>query len=237
MRPLLLANRFLNLPYPLAVYEEARGVLRIQEGHQPRSLSARDLQEVREHLLALPYDRVVLLPPFGIRMLPFLPRLDQESVDIRSTSMLLKTSRGFLGIHPLWRALRGLVEMKNRVVGVVGSGHTGRSALYAARRAGSRKLRLITRRAPIDTLKLFDVFSLTFHPRRPLQAFLQEVDVLFWCSLQEPEPSFLEALSPDVTVVDVRLPSSLTPWPGRVIRGEAVLVRHLEASRAYPVDV
>ena len=233
MNVLLLADRPLELPYPFAVYDEHAATLRTRE----ETFAARDLRQVQARLLALPYDRVVLLPPFGIRILPFLSELDQESVDIRSTSMLLRTPRGFRGIHPLWRALRSMVAMKNRVVGVVGSGHTGRSALYAARRAGVRKLRLITRRAPIDTLKLFDTFSLTFHPVQPLQDFLREVEVLFWCAPGEPERFFLEALSPNITVVDVRLPSSETPWPGRVVRGEAVLARHLEVSLEYPVDV
>jgi len=233
MNALLLARSPLELPYPLAVYDPTEGTLRIQEETFP----VRDLWEVQARLLSLPYPRVVLLPPFGIRILPFLSELDQESMDIRSTSMLLRTPQGFRGIHPLWRALGRLVALKNRVVGVVGSGHTGRSALYAARRAGARKLRLITRRSPIDTLRLFDVFSLTFHPVQPLQEFLREVEVLFWCAPREPEGFFLEVLSPDVTVVDVRLPSSQTPWPGQVIRGETVLERHLEVSLEYPVDV
>lgn len=235
MKPLLLGRENLTLPYPVAVVREDAGILEVVE--RGERFEVRDLRGVLEVLRDLPYDRVVLLPPYGIRILPYVPVLHQESVDVRSVSMLLPTHQGFLGIHPLWRALFSLVPMKNRVVGVVGSGHVGRSAVYAARRAGARNLRLITRRAPIDTLKLFDVFSLTFHPVRPLQEFLGTVEVLFWCSVAEPGPDFLAMLPDDLTVVDVRLPNASTPWPGRVIRGEEVLARHLEASREYAVDV
>ncbi len=241
MRPMLLVPRPLPLPLPqviwdppsLRVVEEGR-VKVVYDGLGGIREALRVLHGMEEAL----YDRLVLLPPFGIRLMPHLTFLDQESVDIRSVSLALREAEGFRGVNRLWRALVRLVPLKGKVVGVVGSGHGGRSALYAARRAGARKLRLITRRAPVDTLRLFDVFSLTYHPVRPLHVFLQEVEILFWCAPVDPDPSWLSWVSPEAVVVDLRLPPSATPWPGRdVIRGDAVLRAHLEASGDHAMDV
>lgn len=238
---MLVLPRRLPIAFPqLVLTEESIQVFDAHANPLTQTFSVKGLRDALRRIpsLPLPSDRLILLPPFGIRLLPYLPHLDQESVDIRSVSMLLRMNQELWGINVLWRALGKLVGLKLRIVGVVGSGHAGRSALYAARRAGARKLRLITRRTPIDTQKLFDVFSLTYSPSLPLQAFLKEVEVLFWCSPAEPDPSWLTWISPSATIVDMRLPPSTTPWPGEnVIWGDTVLQAHLEAGREYTMDV
>jgi len=150
-------------------------------------------------------EHLILLRPFGIRLLPFVRELDQESVDIRSASDLVRTERGWRAHNRLWRKLLAVLPLKGKHVTILGSGHAGRTALYAARRGGARSVVLITRRDALSIHKVLDVFTLSWHPVLPVQQRLKETEVLIH-ALPAPAPfSLMPYLSPRATVVVTRL--------------------------------
>ncbi len=140
--------------------------------------------------------RLVLLRPYGVRLLPHVPELDQESVDIRSASELVRTEKGWLARNRLWRALLRLLPMKGKHITILGSGHVGRTALYAARRAGARSVVLVTRRDALSIHRVLDVFTLSWHPVLPVQERIQQTDILI-DALPVPPPIPLTSYLPD----------------------------------------